>query len=148
MHEKRNGVISEIVFIITETLNIGILESGDPFLNRSMNDYQNEQMDALLMVRRHLETLTSAELRQFISETAGYLEFRREVRSFLDDHFSSVCTRTCFHSRLSACCTREGIITFFADLEKKFIDAGLRSALMYLHNSPGLLRIKRKWQKA
>jgi len=198
-----------------------------------MSSYQNEQIDTLRMVRRYLENLSPVELRQLKREMADYLDFRREVQSFLSDHFSSVCTLTCFQSRRSACCSREGIITFFADvvinalvsdtdsldrlgavletendgykciyldkngclwkikpivcemflcdvsqkevfsphsplktkwgdlqerrkrftwpdkpilfddLEKRFIDAGLKSTLMYLHNSPGLLRVKK-----
>ena len=32
----------------------------------------------------------------------------------------------------------------FDDLEAVFIQAGCRSTLMYMHNSPGLLRVKRK----
>jgi hypothetical protein len=165
---------------------------------------------------------------------ADYLAFRAEVDSFLSTHFSKVCTQTCYQNRLSACCSREGIITFFADivvnmlvsnnqeieglisilqepntgfkcvyltengcrwkvkpivcqmflcdkakesilgrnpqlkgewdlieekrkqytwpnqpvlfdkLEKHFMAAGYRSTLMYLHNSPGLLRVKQK----
>jgi hypothetical protein len=149
-------------------------------------------------------------------------------------HFSKICTQNCYQNRLSACCSREGIITFFADivvnvlvsdhreiadlmmhlqapnkgfkcvylteagcrwklkpivcemflcdraqntvmagnprlasqwrqieekrkqytwpdqpvlfdrLEAHFISAGYRSTLMYLHNSPGLLRVKQK----
>ena len=31
----------------------------------------------------------------------------------------------------------------FDELEQFFIDAGCNSPLMYLHNSPGLLRVKR-----
>ena len=31
----------------------------------------------------------------------------------------------------------------FDDLEKLFLDAGHTSPLMYLHNSPGLLRVKK-----
>lgn len=31
----------------------------------------------------------------------------------------------------------------FDAIESLFLDAGLRSPLMYLHNSPGLLRVKR-----
>ncbi|MDF1592374.1 MAG: hypothetical protein P1P89_12735 [Desulfobacterales bacterium] len=202
-----------------------------------MSSYQNEQTDALRMVRGYLETLSDIERQKLKSEAADYLDFRRDVQTFLKEHFSSVCTLTCFHSRRSACCSREGIITFFADvvinalvsdpdsldrleavletenngfkciyldkngclwqmkpivcemflcdvsqtevfgthsplkakwdelqerrkrftwpdkpilfdsLEKRFMDAGLRSTLMYLHNSPGLLRIKKQWQQ-
>ena len=202
-----------------------------------MTSYQDEQLEALQMVRRYLKCLSPIELKQLKREMADYLDFRREVQSFLSDHFSSVCTLTCFHNRRSACCSREGIITFFADvvinalvsdselldqletvlkventgykciylgkngclwnikpivcemflcdvsqkevfdstphlklkwdnlqacrkgftwpdkpvlfddLERRFIDAGHRSTLMYLHNTPGLLRIKKQWQQ-
>ena len=202
-----------------------------------MSDYQSEQIDALRMVRRHLKNLSPAELQELKDEAGEYLDFRREVHSFLRDHFGSVCNLTCFYSRRSACCSRDGIITFFADvvinalvsdtdlldqletvlkventgykciylgkngclwnikpivcemflcdvsqkevfdstphlktkwdklqerrkgftwpdkpvlfddLERRFIDAGFRSSLMYLHNTPGLLRIKKQWQQ-
>ena len=199
-----------------------------------MNSYQKEQSDALYMVRSHLSTFSPEERQKLESEVADYLGFREEVASFLSTHFSRVCTQKCYQSRLSACCTREGIITFFADvvvnalisqgreidlllevlkkpnngfkciylgekgclwrlkpivcemflcehakkevfsenqqlehkwdelkqreklytwpdrrvvfdtLESYFIEAGYSSSLMYLHNSPGLLRIKQR----
>ena len=199
-----------------------------------MNSYQKEQSDALYMVRSHLSTFSSKERQKLESDVAGYLSFREKVGSFLSTHFSGVCTQKCYKSRLSACCTREGIITFFADvvinalisqdreidlllkvlkkpnngfkciylgekgclwrlkpivcemflcdpakkkvfienplardkwdelnkrkkmftwpdrpvlfdvLEKYFMDAGYSSSLMYMHNSPGLLRVKRE----
>ena len=199
-----------------------------------MNSYQKEQSDALYMVRSHLSTFYSKERQKLESDVAGYLSFREEVGSFLSTYFSGVCTQKCYKSRLSACCSREGIITFFADvvinalisqdreidlllsvlkkpnngfkciylgekgclwrlkpivcemflcdpakkkvfienplardkwdelnkrkkmftwpdcpvlfdvLEKYFMDAGYSSSLMYIHNSPGLLRVKRR----
>ena len=199
-----------------------------------MNSYQKEQSDALYMVRSHLSTFSSKERQKLESDVAGYLSFREKVGSFLSTHFSGVCTQKCYKSRLSACCTREGIITFFADvvinalisqdreidlllkvlkkpnngfkciylgekgclwrlkpivcemflcdpakkkvfienplardkwdelnkrkkmftwpdrpvlfdvLEKYFMDAGYSSSLMYMHNSPGLLRVKHR----
>ncbi len=199
-----------------------------------MNSYQKEQSDALYMVRTHLSTFSPKERQRLESEVAGYIGFREEVASFLSTHFSVICTQKCYKSRLSACCSREGIITFFADvvinalmsqnneidilleilkkpnngfkciylgekgclwrlkpivcemflcehakkevfrenrqlehkweklkqheklytwpnrpvlfdvLEKYFMDAGYSSSLMYMHNSPGLLRVKRK----
>ena len=36
----------------------------------------------------------------------------------------------------------------FDDLETYFIEAGCQSPLMYLHNSPGLLRIKKQGRKS
>ena len=35
----------------------------------------------------------------------------------------------------------------FDDLERTFMDAGCTSSLMYLHNSPGLLRVKKMSRK-
>jgi hypothetical protein len=197
-----------------------------------MNSYHKEQIDALVMVKRHLDNLPASDRQALNASVADYLTFRREVDDFLVHHFSEICTQTCYQSRMSACCSREGIITFFADmvvnllvsahsefdklqtvvsqpndgfkcvylsekgclwrlkpivcqmylcdrsknkvfgeksklkhewelleqkrkrftwpdrpvlfddLESYFIKAGCRSPLMYLHNSPGLLRVK------
>jgi hypothetical protein len=199
-----------------------------------MNSYHQEQIDALMLVKKHLDGLPGAERGALLKLIADYLVFRREVDDFLALHFSRICTRTCYQSRLSACCSREGVITFFADivanllvsdgndferlmavlskindgfkcvyltetgclwrlkpivcqmylcdrakeevfaknfqlaaewellehkrkrftwpdrpvlfddLETYFLEAGFRSPLMYLHNSPGLLRIKQQ----
>jgi len=44
-------------------------------------------------------------------------------------NFGRLCTQNCYEKKLSACCNREGVITFFADLvinalvsEKKLLD--------------------------
>ena len=198
-----------------------------------MNDYQQEQYDTLIDVCHHLKRLGPVELSRLENQIADYLDFRNRVQHFLRRHFSDVCTRACYQNQRSACCSRDGIITFFADvvinvlvsgakeietlcaaikkpqsnfkciylgnngctwrikpivcemflcdtsvaqvfdqtakaqqqwevfqqdkklftwpdrpvlfdqLESFFIDAGYRSPMMYLHNSPGLLRVKR-----
>ena len=202
-----------------------------------MNPYHQEQIDALSMVKRRIDDLPVFEREKLIASLTKYLGFRQEVDEFLAEHFSEICTRTCYQSRMSACCSREGIITFFADivvnllvsaqsdfdkllavlskpndgfkcvylaekgclwrlkpivcqmylcdrskdhvfgqksmlksewklleqkrklftwpdrpvlfddLESYFMKAGYRSPLMYLHNSPGLLRVKQTAQK-
>lgn len=199
-----------------------------------MSDYHFEQLEALKQVRLHLKAFSRREKEKLRALIADYLEFRRQVDGFLATYFGTACDRTCYQSRLSACCSREGIVTFFADvvinllmseetevdalakvlgvdhsgfkcvylgsagclwkvkpivcqmflcepvkarvfdehpeaegewldlerrrkrftwpdrpvlfdaLEKYFIAAGCASSLMYLHNSPGLLRVKRK----
>jgi hypothetical protein len=48
--------------------------------------------------------------------TAEYRVYRKNVNVFLATHLAQVCTRNCYQSRLSACCSKEGIITFFADV--------------------------------
>lgn len=81
-----------------------------------MNSYNAEQLKALRIIRRHLDTLSEedrARLRLLISD---YLAFRTEIEKFLQRHFTEVCTENCYRSRLSACCTHEGIVAFFADV--------------------------------
>ncbi len=198
-----------------------------------MNAYQKEQLEALQMIRQHLGKLPDSEIKSLKAEIADYLEFRSKVAVFLEKYFQDICTGKCYHSRLSACCSKDGIIAFFADvainaltvakddldrleqaiqtpandfkciflsesgclwqvkpivcemflcdeaenrafeddsealkqwkaykeirksytwpdqpvlfemLESYFIEKGYNSSLMYIHNSPGLLRIKR-----
>lgn len=198
------------------------------------DSYQKEQLETFSKVRRVLSEMAPSEKEVLQSTCRDYLQFRSTVQTFLGDHFAAVCTRKCYQSRLSACCSKDGIITFFADvvinllfssepqiqaleaqlthpakpdkciyltddgcvwrikpivcemflcdvatesvfaqkpesaqiwadlkkrrkrftwpdrpvlfddLEKYFIDRGLQSPLMYLHNSPGLLRLKKR----
>ena len=201
-----------------------------------MNTYQKEQLAALQMVHRHLQAISASE-KQFLTElTAEYHAYRQDVDLFLKKYLACICTQKCYQSRLSACCSKDGIITFFADvvinglvaspaqiqslnqilqtphrghkciylgpdgcrwqlkpivcemficepaqkqvfdampkvrkqwealnqlkkrftwpdqpvlfdtIEAHFIKAGFSSALMYLHNSPGLLRVKQRAQ--
>lgn len=81
-----------------------------------MNDYQAEQLEALRMVRQHLYALPEAEVAALKTDIADYLVFRSEVTDFLDVYFKDACTEKCFASRLSACCSKDGIIAFFADV--------------------------------
>ena len=209
-----------------------------PHPSAELSAYQREQLEALVLVRRHLAHLGPARQDRLRRQAAAYLALRAEMAAFLNAHFSETCTATCFSNRVSACCSRDGIITFFADvvlnvlvsgeaplerlqtlltrphlgakcvylgpqgccwrlkpivcerflcdtaqrrvfgrqpvlgdaweslkkkassftwpdrpilfdrLEQEFIDAGLSSSLMYLHQSPGLLRVKRRARQA
>ena len=202
-----------------------------------MNSYQKEQLETLNMVSRHIETIPKQGKQLLLLQITDYIEFRNTVDAFLGEHFENICTVKCYQSNVSACCSRDGIITFFADmvvnvlvseeseikalskalikpntgfkciylsghgcmwrikpiicemflcdhaeksvfsekpkvhnfwqqlkqrekqyrwpdrpvlfddLENYFIAAGYISPLMYLHNSPGLLRIKEKAKK-
>ncbi|MDI6687838.1 MAG: hypothetical protein QME06_06400 [Desulfobacterales bacterium] len=213
---------------------IGWSGINNPASSYIMNSYHKEQSDAIYMVRHFLANISLKERQRLESDIADYLKFREEAALFLSAHFSEVCTQKCYQSRLSACCSREGIITFFADvvvnalmsqdgeidfllgvlkkpdnglkciylggkgclwrlkpivcemflcehakkevfsknqqlehkwgklkqreklytwpdsrvvfdaLESYFIEAGYSSPLMYMHNSPGLLRVKRR----
>ncbi len=81
----------------------------------TMNDYQKEQWDALSLIMRQTGTLKASQRALLLSRIAPYLEFRQQVDRFSATHFASLCTRSCFESHLSACCSKDGIITFWAD---------------------------------
>lgn len=81
-----------------------------------MNSYQKEQAQTLNMVYRHLKTISVQERQRLLSQISDYLLFRDAVDAFLGEHFEHICTRKCYESKISACCSREGIITFFADV--------------------------------
>jgi hypothetical protein len=68
------------------------------------------------MIRRRLTGLGADRIEKLRAEISDYLKFRGRVGRFLDDHFSGICTQKCYQSRLSACCSKDGIITFFADM--------------------------------
>lgn len=199
-----------------------------------MNAYQAEQIAAFDLIRLHLPKLKAQLHRTQADPLEAYLSFRKESDRFLDQYFAGICNTTCYQNQHSACCSRDGIITFFADMvinilysngsaldrmalrlqiphlglkclylspdgcmwtikpvvcqmflcegaqlevfsqcpqakeqwqtltrrrrdftwpdkpilfdtiESLFMAAGFKSPLMYLHNSPGLLRVKRK----
>lgn len=81
-----------------------------------MNSYQREQIVTLNMVCRHLKTISVQERQRLLSQISDYLLFRDAVDAFFGEHFENICTQKCYQSKMSACCSREGIITFFADV--------------------------------
>jgi hypothetical protein len=81
-----------------------------------MNSYHKEQIETLNMVYRHLKTISIQERQRLLSQISDYLLFRDTVDEFLGEHFENICTQKCYQSKVSACCSREGIITFFGDV--------------------------------
>ena len=82
----------------------------------TISEYNQQQKEALLMVRQHLSGLPLSQLRRLKKRIRSYLGFREAVASFQETHFADLCSEKCFTSSTSACCGREGIITFFADV--------------------------------
>lgn len=78
--------------------------------------YNQQQMSAIRMVRTYRAGLAPPRLKALEERIAPYLSFRAAVDRFQKEHFSGICTGKCFTSRTSACCGREGILTFFADV--------------------------------
>jgi hypothetical protein len=81
-----------------------------------MNSYQTEQFETLTMIRCHLKTLSRTEIERLKGEIGDYIRYRSRLNRFLKIHFQEICTQACFLSRRSACCSKDGIITFFADM--------------------------------
>ena len=81
-----------------------------------MSAYQKEQLETLRQVRERLSGLKPLLLETVGPSLSDYLAFRRETDRFLETHFSDLCNQSCYQSQLSACCSKEGIITFFADV--------------------------------
>ena len=122
-----------------------------------MSEYNQQQKEAFLMVHQHLSGLPLSQLRRLKQRIGSYLEFREAVASFQQTHFADLCSEKCFTSHTSACCGREGIITFFADIvvnvllsTQEEIDVLLDildtdtggSNCVYLHNTGCLWRAK------
>ena len=81
-----------------------------------MNQYNREQSEAILWAYRYLKTVSPSELARLKKRTGRYLGFRKDVDRFLRHHFSKICTQKCYQNHYSACCSRDGITTFFADV--------------------------------
>lgn len=78
--------------------------------------YQEEQSETLSMIVQHLKEPSSRIRHDLRNKIGDYLAFRAEADDFLSRHLGDVCTMKCYKSNLSACCSKEGIITFFADV--------------------------------
>ena len=82
---------------------------------KRVNAYQKEQLEALNSVRVYFSTLTREQIGALKEKTIDYIAFRKQVDLFLNRYFDEICTENCYKNRLSACCSKDGIITFFAD---------------------------------
>jgi hypothetical protein len=81
-----------------------------------ISPYQQEQHEAILLAATHLDTLPPDRIEALKTASCEYLMFRDDVDAFQIIYFATTCTQKCFQSSISACCSREGIITFFADI--------------------------------
>ena len=80
------------------------------------SEYNRQHRDAFLMVQRYLGSISPSLMSRVKGRVQAYIKFRSEVAQFQVQHFSEICTYKCFTSQTSACCGREGIAAFFADV--------------------------------
>lgn len=81
-----------------------------------INDYQQEQLEALNQVVANIRNIHDLRTGKLRDDIRSYLMYRRQLDVFLAKGFSRYCTQACFESRTSACCGKDGIITFWADV--------------------------------
>ena len=95
---------------------VRLLSSQIQDMDAGMNDYQREQKQALDQVTDKINIIKSADDSELVREIASYLQFRQTLGKFMSEHFGRFCSQACFQSQTSACCSRDGIITFWSDL--------------------------------
>lgn len=97
-----------------------------------LSHYNQEHLETFRDVCKHLERMSHADRADLRERIKPYLAFRHEVAVFQAAHFSEVCTLKCFQDHTSACCGREGIAAFFADVVVNTLQAPEKetSALM------------------
>jgi len=81
-----------------------------------MNDYQREQLEALNQVCAKIRFINAIRSDNLSNDIRSYLLFRQQLEAFLSQHFGRYCTQACFENQTSACCSKDGIITFWADV--------------------------------
>ena len=80
------------------------------------SEYNRDQLETIFGVRQFLGRLSRSRIGQINRWIKPYLRFRADVAEFQATHFSEICTQKCFTNQSSACCNKEGIATFFADV--------------------------------
>ena len=81
-----------------------------------LNSYNRDQSEAIQMAREYSRRLSREQGGHLKRRIRSYLRFRADVEKFQKKYFSQICSQKCFTSQTSACCGREGIATFFADV--------------------------------
>ena len=81
-----------------------------------MSEYNRQQRETIEGVRDLLDRADGPGRRHLEELIAPYLAFRGETARFQEEHLADLCRQACFSDSRSACCGREGILTFFADV--------------------------------
>ena len=79
-------------------------------------DYCTEQRLNQDIVQQFFERSPDGERSLIRDMCRDYLHFRKELAQFQSRYFETICSAACFQQQRSACCNKDGIITFFADL--------------------------------
>lgn len=91
-----------------------------------ISEYNQDQLDGFRNLAAAMDRLHEQETLVLRQAILPYMAFRRKLDLFSDAHFGSCCLKTCFRTRLSACCGFESIFTFFADQVITLLESGAR----------------------
>ncbi len=80
------------------------------------SEYNRDQLNSLIIVRDFINNQPTSTVEHIKEISIPYINYRAGVKTFHDKYLSDICTVKCFEENKSACCNREGIATFFADL--------------------------------
>lgn len=81
-----------------------------------MNTYQKEHFDTFRLVMDYLAARPATERRYLLDLLEPYVDFRRRLDAFQQAHVAEFCTTQCYQTGLSACCSRDSIVVYFADV--------------------------------
>jgi hypothetical protein len=122
-----------------------------------ISEYNRDQIEALDIVTGYLQIITAAQKKHNQDLIGHYLEFRNDVAEFQKHYLRDICTIKCYSDNSSACCNREGIAVFFADMVINALTSSMRklnnmknclinyqggNKCVYLSNSGCVWRIK------
>jgi hypothetical protein len=89
-------------------------------------DYRLEQLQSQECVQDYFTHQGKEEKRLIKGWCQDYLQFREEVAAFQSRYFQALCNAACYQAQRSACCNKDGIITFFADLVINAVESDAR----------------------
>jgi hypothetical protein len=81
-----------------------------------MNEYQQEQLETLRMIREYLAHIGPERVQRLKYQIDNYIKLRDDIDRYLNNNFNKICTLSCYSNQRSACCSKDGIVVFYADL--------------------------------
>lgn len=89
----------------------------------SFSDYNQDLLISFRAIDTIFKDLPAREIAQLTVQISAYLDFRQALERFHFQYFESTCQKSCFETGLSACCSFESIIIFFADQVINFLNS-------------------------
>ncbi len=85
-------------------------------MENMISRYNSEQIETIGMVVEHLSCVSEKENESLKKMCDEYLGFRKQLSEYFLKYVADTCIKKCFDNQRSACCTKEGVIIFFADI--------------------------------